>query len=147
MGPSIEDSNIAFIQPYVSKNRVGYVSFARVFFFLSNYDSDGNENVKRQRVSSAKQQLCTWITLFCKFICRLCTTTTWNDHILSLLGNDKAINSTISVWNRARSLLFSSDLNSLLLRNWTTWDDGKKSERMLSLFFRDVFMNVAVVGS
>ena len=47
MGPSIEDSNIAFIQPYVSKNQVGYVSFARVFF-LSNYDSDGNENVKRQ---------------------------------------------------------------------------------------------------
>ena len=33
MGPSMEDSNIAFIQPYVSKNRVGYVSFARVFFF------------------------------------------------------------------------------------------------------------------
>ena len=25
----------------------------------------------------AKQQLCTWITLFCTFLCRHCTTTTW----------------------------------------------------------------------
>ena len=32
MGPSIENSHIAFIQRYVSKNKVGYVSFARVFF-------------------------------------------------------------------------------------------------------------------
>ena len=25
-----------------------------------------------------KQQLCTYITLFCTFLCRRCTTTTWN---------------------------------------------------------------------
>ena len=31
------------------------------------------------------------------------------------------------------------------LSNWATWDNGeKKSERMRSLFFRDVFMDVAV---
>ena len=33
----------------------------------------------------AKQQLCTCITLFCTFICCSCTTTTWNDQILSFL--------------------------------------------------------------
>ena len=32
---------------------------------------------RKKRCRLAKQQLCTWITLFCKFHCRLCTTTTW----------------------------------------------------------------------
>ena len=36
-------------------------------------------------------------------------------------GNGKAINSTISVWTRARPPLFSSNINSLLLSNWATW--------------------------
>ena len=37
-------------------------------------------------------------TLFCKYLCLHCTTTTRNDQILSLLGDGKgkAINSTIS---------------------------------------------------
>ena len=30
----------------------------------------------------AKQQLCKCITLFCTFLCRICTTTTWNCLIL-----------------------------------------------------------------
>ena len=34
-----------------------------------------------------KTTLCTCITLFCKFLCCSCTTTTWNDQILSLLDN------------------------------------------------------------
>ena len=38
---------------------------------VSNDDGDGNENGKK-----AKQQLCTFITLFCTFLCRRCTTTT-----------------------------------------------------------------------
>ena len=59
------------------------------------------------------------ITLFCTFLCLQCTTTTWNDQILSLLGNGngKAINSTISVRTWARSSLFSSSQNPLLLSN------------------------------
>ena len=32
---------------------------------------------KSNRFSLAKQQLCTCITLFCTFLCRRCTTTTW----------------------------------------------------------------------
>ena len=33
---------------------------------------------KSNRFREAKQQLCTFITLFCTFLCRRCTTTTWN---------------------------------------------------------------------
>ena len=36
-------------------------------------------------------------------------------------GNGKAINSTISVWTRAP--LFSSNINSPLFSNWSTWDN------------------------
>ena len=35
----------------------------------------------------AKQQLCTCITLFCTFLCRHCTTTTWNVLIPPFLEN------------------------------------------------------------
>ena len=42
---------------------------------------------------------CTCITLFCTFLCLPCTTTTWNDPILSGLenGNGKAINFSFSL--------------------------------------------------
>ena len=33
---------------------------------------------KSNRFRQAKQQLCTCITLFCTFLCRRCTTTSWN---------------------------------------------------------------------
>ena len=37
----------------------------------------GDEKVKRQWLDKGKQRLCTRITLFCTFLCRHCTTTTW----------------------------------------------------------------------
>ena len=86
------------------------------------------------------------ITLFCTFLCRPCITRTYSDQILSLLenGNGKATNSTISVTTRERSLLLSSNPNSLLLSNWAPWINRQKSERIRSLLFSDVFMDVAV---
>ena len=36
------------------------------------------ERQKSNRFRLAKQQLCTCITLFCTFLCRPCTTSTWN---------------------------------------------------------------------
>ena len=36
------------------------------------------EQQKSNRFRQAKQQLCTCITLFCTFLCRRCTTATWN---------------------------------------------------------------------
>ena len=38
-----------------------------------NDDGEDNENIK---TAIAKQQVCTYIKLFCTFICRYCTTTT-----------------------------------------------------------------------
>ena len=86
------------------------------------------ESSKSNWLRLAKQQLCTCITLFCTFLCRPCTTTMWNDQILSLLGNGngKAINSTISVWTRVPSPLFSSNPSSLLLSNRTPRDNREK---------------------
>ena len=55
-----------------------YVSCSNRYFVGSN-DPNGNENVKKkQYVIQAKQQLCTCITLISTFLCRFCTTTTWN---------------------------------------------------------------------
>ena len=85
----------------------------------------------------------TCITLFCRNLCRLRTTTTWNDLILSELesGNGKAKNFTISVnlvprafpstlgtklhicLNSARSPIFRSNLNCLLSCKRVTWDN------------------------
>ena len=57
--------------------------------------------------------------------CRPCTTTTWNDNILSFFedGNGMVINSTMSVWTQVRPPLFSSYINSLILSNRATWDN------------------------
>ena len=65
------------------------------------------------------------ITLFCTVLCRPCTTTTWNDQILTFFedGKGNPINSVISVWTRAWPPLLSSNINSLLLSNWVTWDN------------------------
>ena len=90
----------------------------------------------------------TTLHLHLTFVYSHYTTTTWNDRILRLLGNGKgeAINSTISVRTRAWSLLFSSKLNSLLYMTGPLGKIVRKSKRMRSLFFSDVFMDVAVVG-
>ena len=73
---------------------------------LRNYDGDRQWEPKKSNSLISKQQVCSCITLIFTFLCCPCTTTTWNGKILSLLknGNGKAINSTISVWIRARSL-------------------------------------------
>ena len=52
---------------------------------FSNDDGEGKEDVKKQKVYYAKQQLCTCITLFCTFLYRPCTTTTWKCLIASFM--------------------------------------------------------------
>ena len=105
------------------------VSMVRVLFLLlgtlRNYDGDCKENVKKTIGWMSKTTTLHVHHSFCTFLCCACTTTTWNDHTLSLLvyGKDKAINSTISVWTRARPPLFSSNQNSLLLSNSANWDN------------------------
>ena len=45
---------------------------------LNNADDDNKNGTKNNMFRLAKQQLCTCIKHFCTFLCRRCTTTTWN---------------------------------------------------------------------
>ena len=60
---------------------MGYIGMCRCegYGFQAVYSRIGQrERQKSNRLRQAKQQLCTCITLFCTFLCRRCTTTTWN---------------------------------------------------------------------
>ena len=104
---------------------------------LWNYNGDGNGNVKNAIGLMSKKQFCTCITPFCTFLCSPCITTTWNDLSLLGKGNDKAINSDYHLCQNSGavpSVQLQPKFSSI------------KSERMRSLFFSDVFLDVAVVG-
>ena len=51
----------------------------------------------------------------------------------------KAIDSTISVWTRVRSLLFSSIPNSLLLSSWVHEDNREKKVKGCEVYFQQSF--------
>ena len=80
---------------------------------------------------------------FYQFLCRPCTTTTWNGQILSCLenGNGNAINSTIFVWTPLRSPPVPTYLvNSLLLlSNRATWDNGGIVSKDAKFIFQQRF--------
>ena len=86
---------------------------------------------KTQQVLWTKQQLCKCITLFCTFICRPYTTTTWNIRILSWLENrnSKVMKFAISLWNRTRPSLFSFPLSS----NWVKRRQGTDRSDLVSI--------------
>ena len=49
---------------------------------LSTDDGDGNGNVRKSSIGLiGKKKLCTYITLFCAFLCRHFFTTTWNSRM------------------------------------------------------------------
>ena len=59
-------------------SRGGYFRNFWVVVEISDGDGDSKEKEKKsKRFRLAKQQLCACITLFCTFLCRRCTTTTW----------------------------------------------------------------------
>ena len=105
---------------------------------LRNYDGDGNGNVKKVIGLVSKTTTLHVLHAFCTFLCRPYITRTWNDRILSLLGNGngKAINSTISFRTRPQSLLFSFTPNSLLLSNWATWNNRQKKWKDAKTIFQ-----------
>ena len=87
---------------------------------LRNYDGDCKENVKKAigLISKTATLRVHYAFLYISLLSlhNVNYDVKLNDQILSLLenGNGEAINSTISAWTRARSLLFSSNQNSLL---------------------------------
>ena len=92
---------------------------------LSNDDSDGNENGKKKSnwFRLTKQRLCTCITLFCTFLSRRCTTTTWKCLISRFVeGGNTRKRVSFSFPELWYSLLeFSSRKSCQHLRNWTRW--------------------------
>ena len=106
---------------------------------LQTYGDDDNRNVKDAIVLMRKTT--TLHAIFCKFHCPPCTNTTSDGQILGSLenGNGKAISSTISVWTRAQFLLFSCNINFLLLNNWATWDNREKVRKDAKSIFQRSF--------
>ena len=88
---------------------------------LSNDDGDGNENGKKAKgFRLAKQHLCTCITLFCTFVCRHRTTTTWKYLISRFVEN-------VNTRQRLYSILeFNSRKNWQYLTNSTRWSKRDK---------------------
>ena len=82
------------------------------------------ERQKRKRFRLAKQQLCTCIMLCCTFVCRHCTTTTWNCLISrsvdSVNTRQRRYFSFPELWYSL--LKFNSRKNCQHLTNWTRWN-------------------------
>ena len=75
----------------------------------------------------AKQQLCTCITLFCTFLCRRCTTTTWKCLISRFVEDVETIQRLASSFPELCSLLqFNSRKICQHLTNWTSWNKRDK---------------------
>ena len=84
-----------------------------------------------------KQQLCAYITLFRTFLCRHCTTTTWNCLISRFVEdvNTRKQLSFLFSWTSIQSIRNNSRKNWQHLKNWTRW--GKQDKvwsRANSLF-------------
>ena len=104
------------------------------------------ERQKSNEFRPAKQQLCTCITLFCTFLCRRCTTTTWNCLISRFVEDG----------NKRQQLSFSfpelwcSPLEFNSKQIWLIKRDGIsaiKFEAAQIHFLSDVFVAVAVVDA
>ena len=86
------------------------------------------ERQKSNRFRLAKQQLCTCITLFCTFLCRRCTTTTWmcliSRFVEDVNTRQRLCFSFPELWY---SLLeFNSSKIYQHLTNWTRWNKRDK---------------------
>ena len=96
---------------------------------LSDDEDDVSENGKKNTTFRlAKQQLCKSITLFCTFVCRHCTTTTWKCLISRFVlgtwtqGNDFRF----LFLNFDTPVEFNSRKICQHLTNWTRWNKRYK---------------------
>ena len=101
---------------------------------LSNDDGDVNENGKKKRFRLTKQQLCKFITLFCTFLCRHCTTTTWK-YLISRLVED--LKTRQRLYFSFPELLYSLlDFNSK--KHLPTFDELNEMEYTRAITFQTV---------
>ena len=86
------------------------------------------DHPKERSLRLAKQQLRTCITLFCTFLCRRCTTTTWK-FLISRIVEDVNTRQRLSFSfpELLYTLLeFNSRKNCQHLTNWTRWNKRDK---------------------
>ena len=120
-----------------------FVSFFVMLIKRSLRNKHGEVRFRQEK----KRQLCTCITLFCTFLWRLCTTTTWNYLISRLPRTGTKDNNFLFLF-----LNFDADLQNSTPKKFTNiWRikrDGiseSKSGAAQSHFLSDVFVTLAVV--
>ena len=96
----------------------------------------GRQKIKRFRLT--KQQLCTCIMLFCTFLCRRCTTTTWKRLIWRFV---KDVNARLRLCTsfptlRYSLLEFNSRKKLQHLTNWLRWNKRDKDWGSAFSFFK-----------
>lgn len=107
---------------------------------------------KRHKSRLAKQQLCTWITLFCTFLCCHKITTTQNCLILRFVENMNArqwfSNILFLKLDTIQSLTIQLQENSLTLIIWQWWLGirAMNFETVWIHFLWNVFATVVVVA-
>ena len=99
------------------------------------------ERQKSKRFRLAKQQLCTCITLFCTFLCRHCTATTWKFLISPFVEDmNKGQRLSFSFPDLWYSLLeFNSRKICQHLTNWTSWNKRDKVWSSANSLFKGRF--------
>ena len=105
------------------------------------------EGHKSNRFRMAKQQLCTCITLFCKFLCCQCTTTTWKcliSRFVEVMNRRQQLSLSFPIlWHNP--LEFNSRKICRHLTNWTRWNKRDKVWYRANSLFKWRFVAVAVV--
>ena len=103
----------------------------------------GGQKSKRFRL--AKQQLCTCITLFCTFLSRRCTTTTWKCLISRFVedGNtgQQLSFSFLELWHSPSELNCQKIAN--ICTNWTRWNKRDQVWGSTNSRFRSITVVVA----
>ena len=106
------------------------------------------ERQKSSRFRLAKQQICTCITLFSTFLCRHCTTTTWN-FLFSRFVEDVNTRQrpSFSFTELRYSLLeFNSRKICHYLTNWTAWSKRDKVWLSANSLFKWRFRSYVSLG-
>ena len=99
----------------------------------------------KNRFGLAKQQLCTCITLFCTFLSRRCTTTTWKCLISRFVedGNtgQQLSFSFLELWHSPSELNCQKIAN--ICTNWTRWNKRDQVWGSTNSRFRSITVVVA----
>ena len=111
-------------QSLQSRQNTRYAEQTRYYGAYANTTATATKPAKTQGTGFAKQQLCTFITLFCTFLCRRCKYTTWN-FLISRSVEDVNTRQRISIsFSEFAYGAFEFNSREMYqnLTNWTWWN-------------------------